>query len=224
MTSPRTAIRPVLARPTGAPAVAYRSASIRLTKASLAFAILTLAACSSSAPAGPVELPPQEVIPAPESGAVDGGASEVRYVLPSWQREDVQPQSPRFGQTYGLEAYAGQAIAVVLLEGFCTFCRSNSLVAETLQNNLAAEGLAAQIVILGDGNAKEFASRVGLPIFRDGDGAAWSAMRPGASKHDTFVFAPNGERTFFWQGSYQGDATRWTEEVGAALRAVAPAR
>jgi hypothetical protein len=32
--------------------------------------------------------------------------------------EDVQPLSPRTGQTYGLETFGGKVVVVVLLEGF----------------------------------------------------------------------------------------------------------
>jgi hypothetical protein len=163
----------------------------------------------------------------PDGGsAVDAGAAPLeQFVYPAWDREDVQPQSRRFGQVYGLEVYRGRAVVVVLLEGFCTFCQGNVVVAEQLQTQLTAERRDIDVVVLGDANASEFVRRTALPLFRDGTPGrqAWQAMRSGASKHDTFVFAPNGERTFFWAGSYTGDANRWTTEVGAAARAVAPA-
>lgn len=183
---------------------------------------------------GDGELPKQEVVTPP--GQAPGGSSSSgtpstpapsggeQLAFPTWQREDVQPKSERFGQSYGLEHFRGRTVVVVLLEGFCPYCQSNSVVAQQLQDDLAAENLDVQIIVLGDANAKEFQSRVALPIFRDADGQAWSAMRTGASKHDTFVFDANGKRTFFWKGSYQGDASRWTVEVGAAARAVAKPR
>jgi hypothetical protein len=183
-------------------------------------------------------LPVQERLPGADAGtpaaaqdggsAVDAGspAPVDQFVYPTWEREDVQPQSRRFGQVYGLEAYRGRAVVVVLLEGFCTFCQGNVVIAEQLQTQLKAERRDIDVVVLGDANADEFVRRTALPLFRDGTPGrqAWQAMRSGASKHDTFVFAPNGERTFFWAGSYTGDANRWTTEVGAAARAVAPAR
>jgi hypothetical protein len=39
-------------------------------------------------------------------------------MLPLWMLEDVQPASPRVGQTYGLDAFTGKIIVVSLLEGF----------------------------------------------------------------------------------------------------------
>jgi hypothetical protein len=144
-----------------------------------------------------------------------------QYKLPEWSREDVQPKSARFGESYGLTAYQGKTVVVVLLEGYCPYCQSNSVVAQQLQDQLTTEKLDVQIVVLGDLNATQFASKVSLPIFEDHDGNAWEAMRPNASKHDTFVFGPDGKRSYFWLGSYQGDATRWRAEVGAAVRDVA---
>ena len=46
-------------------------------------------------------------------GTGDGAAS----MLPAWMLEDVQPQSPRSGQTYGLSAFTDHTVVVVLLEG-----------------------------------------------------------------------------------------------------------
>lgn len=203
----------------------------------LAVALAALAGCaaqtgtSSPQDQGAAELPEQERAAPPESGESAGGSTGTgggssaptpqEFKLPTWTREDVQPKSARFGQTYGLDAFAGKTVVVILLEGFCPFCQSNSVVAQSLQDDFAAEGLDVQIVILGDPNAEQFVSKVSLPIFKDGDKSAWNEMRPSASKHDTFVFAPNGERTYFWPGSYQGDATRWRSDIGAAVRQVA---
>ena len=39
-------------------------------------------------------------------------------VLPAWALEDIQPVSPRVGQTYGLDGFTGKIIVVSLLEGF----------------------------------------------------------------------------------------------------------
>jgi hypothetical protein len=38
--------------------------------------------------------------------------------LPTWMLEDIQPASPRVGQTYGLATFNGKIIVVSLLEGF----------------------------------------------------------------------------------------------------------
>lgn len=81
------------------------------------FCVLLLAACGSapSEPGGGVDS-------ATGDGAGGGGDaspdSRVAVALPTWQLEDVQPLSPRAGQTYGVDAFTGRVIVVSLLEGF----------------------------------------------------------------------------------------------------------
>ena len=41
-----------------------------------------------------------------------------KATLPTWMLEDIQPQSPRVGQTYGLQTFGGKIVVVTLLEGF----------------------------------------------------------------------------------------------------------
>ncbi|MDP2274589.1 MAG: hypothetical protein Q8N23_18735 [Archangium sp.] len=53
-----------------------------------------------------------------DAGANDDAGVGAMAMYPTWQLEDVQPQSPRFSQTYGLSAFAGRPLVVVLLEGF----------------------------------------------------------------------------------------------------------
>lgn len=75
---------------------------MRATSILLAFAI----ACSSSS------TPDRQ----PDGNVPTGDAPVVK--LPRWMLEDVQPQSPRVGQTYGLDTFASKIVVVVLLEGF----------------------------------------------------------------------------------------------------------
>lgn len=173
------------------------------------------------------ELPPQAKTetPATPSSPSDPAAgpsnAATTFALPSWMRQDVQPKSERHGQTYGLDVLRGKAIVVVLLEGYCPYCQSNSKLAQELDDELKAEGYDAQIVVLADGYGSEFTSKIALPIFNDPDKSAWKEMRPNAYKHDTYVFAPNGERTYFKAGTYQGEPASWKTETGTAVRAVA---
>lgn len=176
------------------------------------------------------ELPPQAKTETPAAsssssadpaGSAGPGAAATTFALPSWMRQDVQPKSERHGQTYGLDVLRGKAIVVVLLEGYCPYCQSNSKLAQELDDELKAEGYDAQIVVLADGYGSEFTSKIALPIFNDPDKSAWKEMRPNAYKHDTYVFAPNGERTYFKAGTYQGEPASWKTETGTAVRAVA---
>jgi hypothetical protein len=73
-------------------------------------AVLTLAACDNGSPgSGSADAPMQPGVDAP----VGSGAR-----LPTWMLEDVQPLSPRVGQTYGLDGFGNKVVVAVLLEGF----------------------------------------------------------------------------------------------------------
>lgn len=178
--------------------------SLRIQSPTALLMSLALVACGTAEPVtpqGPESLPEQQrVEPAAQTeegpSAETPAAAEERFTLPEWQLEDVQPASERFGERYGLQAFYGTTFVVVLLEGFCPFCRSNSVVASDVRAELRDDTVGRQ---------------------------AWQSLRAGASKHDTFVFAPSGERKRFIQGSYTGDADRWRSEVTEAVRAISAA-
>lgn len=57
------------------------------------------------------------VDPIPDPDPVDAPGG-VEVPLPTWRLEDIQPQSPNSGQTYGLDTFSDKIIVVTLLEGF----------------------------------------------------------------------------------------------------------
>lgn len=74
----------------------------------------TTTGCGSSpSDRSPVDSP---VVGGGSDAASDGPDNGVG--LPAWMLEDVQPESPRVGQTYGLDTFAGKIVVVTLLEGF----------------------------------------------------------------------------------------------------------
>ncbi len=86
---------------------------------------------------------------------------------------------------------------------------------------LRNDGYPAELVVLSDTNASDFVGRTAVPIFRDlsGGRAAWTAMQPGAVKHDTFVYDRSGARTLFWDAS-SNDLSRWSADIRAAVEAI----
>jgi hypothetical protein len=86
-----------------------RSLRIALTAAAVLVAsAVTLAGCGGGGgdPSGTPDAPRT-----PDS-------SGIPVTLPTWKLEDIQPQSPRVGQTYGLDTFAGKIVVVTLVEGF----------------------------------------------------------------------------------------------------------
>jgi hypothetical protein len=77
-----------------------------------------------------------------------------------------------------------------------------------------------QFVVLSDQNATDFTTRTTVPIFRDASAGrmAWQATQPGATKHDTFVYARTGERTFYWDASAT-QLSSFSAEIRAAVEA-----
>ena len=72
----------------------------------LAVAFSALAACGGGPSAG-----------ATADAPVYPDTPDIVY-LPTWKLEDIQPLSPRAGQTYGLDTFSGQIVVVTLVEGF----------------------------------------------------------------------------------------------------------
>ena len=87
-------------------------ATLRNVRATAALATAALAVAIAACGAGgePRALPDSSQGP----DGVGGGA----VPLPTWKLEDIQPQSPRVGQTYGLDTFAGKIVVVTLVEGF----------------------------------------------------------------------------------------------------------
>lgn len=78
-----------------------------------------------------------------------------------------------------------------------------------------------QFVVLSDANATDFNSIVKVPVFAEpGAGLpAWSAMEPGAVKHDTFVYSRTGVRTLVWKASSHSFSA-WGADIRAAVVAL----
>jgi hypothetical protein len=78
--------------------------------------VLLLAACTAT----PDGVPAVDAVVGGDSGAgadaMPGDDAAVRW--PTWTLEDIQPASPRVGQTYGLDTFSGKVVVVSLLEGF----------------------------------------------------------------------------------------------------------
>ncbi len=53
------------------------------------------------------------------NGDAPGGGMDAAVVrLPTWELQDIQPQSPRFQETYGLTTFGAKVVVVTLSEGF----------------------------------------------------------------------------------------------------------
>jgi len=80
----------------------------------ISLAALLCAACGSSEPADSGG--PDSPGAADAAAAIDARAEPAR--LPLWALQDIQPESPRFGQTYSLSEFPNEVLVVLLVEGF----------------------------------------------------------------------------------------------------------
>lgn len=126
-------------------------------------------------------------------------------LAPVWSLEDVQPQSARVGERYGLKAFEGKVVVVAFLVGWCPYCRAQAQQLETMRQELGAD---VEIVILHGASADNDEDRAALlyldpaaepktarctmPVFQDTEATdAWSQHQGG--KDDFFVYTAKGE-------------------------------
>ena len=117
---------------------------------------------------------------------------------PTWQLEDIQPESPRFGETYGLDVFEGKVVFVAYLVGWCPYCQSQTTRLEELRLELEGEGVDVAFVTVHGTSANNaddqeaLTSRCSFPILQDTeDVGAWAAS--GGGKDDFYIYGPTGD-------------------------------
>lgn len=164
--------------------------------------------------------------PAEDAGPQTCGAGTTRCAAPdgwpTWQLEDIQPDSPRFGQTYGLDVFEGRVVFVAYLVGWCPYCQSQTSKLEELRLELEGEGVDVAFVTVHGTSANNaddqeaLTSRCSFPILQDTeDVGAWDAS--GGGKDDFTIYGPTGEVLAYLppsSGTNLGDADDY-----AALKA-----
>lgn len=140
----------------------------------------------------------------PRCGQQDLPACEAGW--PTWQLEDVQPDSERFGQTYGLDVFDGKVVFVAYLVGWCPYCQAQTTKLEQMREELAAEGVEVAFVTVHGASANNaedqeaLTSRCSFPILQDTDDAGvWSTS--GGGKDDFFIYGPDGTQLAYLQPS-----------------------
>lgn len=131
----------------------------------------------------------------PDTDPTCPGAAMPAYVL-----EDVQPQSDRFGETYGLDAFRGEVTVVAILASWCSFCQSQIQELEGMSVDLALSGYTVNFVAINQTGAEDtlqnFLDRCSFPILQDvAEVDAWGAHT--ARKDDIFIYAADGSLAEF---------------------------
>lgn len=131
----------------------------------------------------------------PDTEPTCPGAAMPAYVL-----EDVQPQSARFGETYGLDAFRGEVTVVAILASWCSFCQSQIQEFEGMSVDLALSGYTVNFVAINQTGAEStlqnFLDRCSFPILQDvAEVDAWGLHT--ARKDDIFIYAADGSLAEF---------------------------
>jgi len=148
--------------------------------------------------------------------------------FPKWQLLDIQPKSPGYGSTYGLDTFQGKRVAVLLGAGWCNSCLSQATSMAKIQGALANQGRKdIQMVVIhdktatsqADQKAMTDASTVGgtsIPVFQSTATADGWALQ-GGKKNDAFIYALNGRQVFFFKGEATVNITDFETQLNKYL-------
>lgn len=173
------------------------------------------------APVDPLPLPAGEctgVTPAnPAQAPVAGVAIEAPHALgascPTWILQDVQPRSCGHMSHYGLDAFEGPTL-VVLLSAGCGYCLGQAAKLDELWWSFRAEDRDVNIVIVNqtgqEARLPSLLERTGLPIFQDVAAVnAWQNMD--GAKDDFYFYDAEGTLVAYFSSHGVVDTTLATE-------------
>lgn len=124
-----------------------------------------------------------------------GPASCADAPAPSWQLADMQPESARYEQVYGLEGFRGQVVVMLMIDSLCDYCGSAAEAMNRMQGELRAEGYNVVVVGLlrsvGASSLPLLLETASYPIFVDTNEVnAWQMQ--GGGNSDMFIYGPSG--------------------------------
>lgn len=149
--------------------------------------------------------------------------------LPAWKLQDINPGSPFYNTTYGLDAFKGKKIVVALVSDWCASCRSQAQLMQKLQDQANNTGHSDTVMVLiadkQSSNPADLTKVIKtIPLFQDVPQVdAWTKMNEGhASKfkgseirNSGYGYAKNGAPIMYFQPSGNGNL-----DMGAFEKAV----
>lgn len=154
-------------------------------------------------------------VEAPEIGEVVEDPTVPGSMHPNWRLTDFQPQSCGFGQTYGLDAFRGQTLVVVLLSAGCSYCLGQTIKLEQMRYQLEVEGHDVHFAIVNlksmSGLQDNLIERGSFPLFQDTDEVdAWGLH--GGRKDDFYIYDGDGVLQTFLAASGELSTNLSTDE------------
>lgn len=146
------------------------------------------------------------------SDAAELQCAKTFFDLPAWQLPDINPQSPGYKTIYGLDAFRGKRVVVMMGAGWCASCISQAKSMEKIRKSLQAQGRSDFVVIAFNddsassaSNQKQITDGNAFPIFQ----GAWAKHAPTElngkpyipQKNDAFAYDYNGRMMGYFQGA-----------------------
>ncbi|HVY29744.1 MAG TPA: redoxin domain-containing protein [Polyangiaceae bacterium] len=152
-------------------------------------------------------------------GSGEPAPNEPGAKQPGFQLQDFQPQSERFGETYGLEEFRGSVLLLPLYAGWCSTCIGCADILNDVYKQWQSEGLNVRVAAINPINAlhnQKFLVEVcDFPLLQDTEQQnAWDALL--GTKDDTYVYTPDGVLGTFID--FQADLSQMiVSEAGKAM-------
>lgn len=146
------------------------------------------------------------------NGDPNAACAKQAFAMPKWSLQDVNPGSPGYKNTYGLDAFKGKKIVVALVSDWCNSCRAQSQLMQKLQDQAIASGHSdVQMVLIADKQKSDMTQLTKLikdiPLFSDTAAVdAWSKMNAAHAgtlkasqiRNSGYGYAKNGKEIMYF--------------------------
>ena len=124
-------------------------------------------------------------------GDGDRTLNEPGAPAPSFSLEDFQPQSARFGESYGTEEFKGSVLLLPLFAGWCPHCVGFAVLLDGLYQEWRSDGLNVRVMSINSIDARSSRQRLidacSFPLLQDTNEAkAWDKLL--GSKDDQYIY------------------------------------
>ena len=124
----------------------------------------------------------------------DAAVNEPGAAAPSFALQDFQPQSPRFGESYGIEAFRGSVLLMPLFAAWCPDCVGCAVLLDGLYQEWLDGGLNVRVMSInsidGRSSRKKLVDACSFPLLQDTSAAAvWDKLL--GSKDDHYIYTPD---------------------------------
>lgn len=126
-------------------------------------------------------------------GDGDRAPNEPGASAPSFALEDFQPESARFGESYGAEEFRGSVLLMPLFAAWCPTCVGSAVLLDGLHQEWMDDGLNVRIMSInsidGRSSRQKLIDACSFPLLQDTKEAkVWDRLL--GSKDDHYIYTP----------------------------------